>query len=78
MGRHEHPVSVSDVEPGLSERLKARKRRYFILMGTCLALIIPSWTVVRLYSVPAALIMSFVAAVIPPIAAIVANPLRDD
>ena len=78
MSKRQRPVSVSDAEPGLSERLKVRKRRYLILMGTCLALIIPAWTVVRLYSVPAALIMSFVAAVIPPIAAIVANPLRDD
>ncbi len=62
MTKRQRPVSVSNAEPGLSERLKVRKRRYLILMGTCLALIIPAWTVVRLYSVPAALIMSFVAA----------------
>jgi len=79
MTRHDHPVSVSDAEPGLSERLRVRKRRYFILMGLCFALIIPAWTVVRLYSVPVAVGMSMVAMIIPPIAAIVANPLgRDD
>ena len=78
MTRHERPISVSDAEPGLTERLRARKRRYFILMGLCFALIIPAWTVVRLYSVPAAVAMSMVAMVIPPIAAIVANPLGGD
>ncbi len=49
-----------------------------MLMGICIGLIVPAWTVVRLVSVPAAVAMSLVAAVIPPIAAIVANPLRDD
>lgn len=42
-------------------------------MGTCLALIVSAWTVVRLWSVPLAVGMSVVAAVIPPIASIVAN-----
>ena len=48
-------------------------RRYFWIMGTCLALIVSSWTVVRLVSVPAAIVMSAVAAVLPPVAAMVAN-----
>jgi hypothetical protein len=50
-----------------------RRRRYFVLMGSCLALIISAWFVVRLYSTPAAIVMSLVAMVIPPIAAIVGN-----
>jgi hypothetical protein len=42
-------------------------------MGLCLVLITLAWTVVRLWSTPAAVTMSLVAAVIPPIAVIVAN-----
>jgi hypothetical protein len=42
-------------------------------MGTCIALIVLAWNVVRFWSVPAAVVMSVVAAVIPPTAAIVAN-----
>jgi hypothetical protein len=42
-------------------------------MGTCVVLIVLSWNVVRFWSVPAALVMTVVAAVIPPVAAIVAN-----
>lgn len=50
-----------------------RNRAYFLMMGLCLALVILAWWVVRLYSVTAAVIMSAVALVIPPIAIIVAN-----
>lgn len=50
-----------------------RKRGYFLLMGVCLTLFVLSWTVVRLYSVPAAVAISVVAMVIPPIAVMVAN-----
>ena len=49
------------------------KRRYFVLMGVCVALFVLSWAVVERYSVLAAVIMSAVALVIPPLAAIVAN-----
>ena len=49
------------------------KRWYFALMGVCVALFVLSWAVVDRYSVPAAVIMSAVALVIPPLAAIVAN-----
>lgn len=45
---------------------------YFILMGTCLALIGLAWFVVR-FSTPAAIVMSVVAAAIPPVAAMVGN-----
>jgi hypothetical protein len=50
-----------------------RKKAYFWLMGTCLALILLAWNVVRLFSTTAAVVMSIVAAVIPPTAVIVAN-----
>jgi hypothetical protein len=53
---------------------RARRRRaYAWLMGTCLVLIVLAWNVVRLWSTAAAVVMSVVAAVIPPVAAIVAN-----
>jgi hypothetical protein len=42
-------------------------------MGTCVALIVVAWNVVRLWSTTAAVVMSAVAAVIPPIAVIVGN-----
>jgi hypothetical protein len=42
-------------------------------MGACLVLILLAWNVVRLWSVPAAVAMSAVAALLPPFAAIVAN-----
>jgi hypothetical protein len=42
-------------------------------MGTCLVLILLAWNVVRLWSVTAAVVMSVVAAVLPPVAAIVGN-----
>jgi len=42
-------------------------------MGTCVVLIVLAWNVVRLWSVTAAVVMSVVAAVIPPAAVIVGN-----
>ena len=42
-------------------------------MGSCLVLILLAWNVVRFWSIPAAVAMSVVAAVIPPVAAIVGN-----
>lgn len=56
-----------------------RKRTYFVLMGTCIGLILLAWNVVRFWSTTAAVVMSIVAAVIPPVAAVVANfgALRD-
>jgi hypothetical protein len=64
---------VTDVPPGLTARQRTRKRWYFTLMGFCLVLILLAWNVVRLFSTGAAIAMSAVAAVIPPIAAVVAN-----
>ena len=43
------------------------------MMGTCLVLIVLAWNVVRFWSTTAAVVMSVVAAVIPPVAAIVGN-----
>jgi hypothetical protein len=53
--------------------MESRHRRYLVLMGTCLALITLAWWWVRLWSVPLAVAMSVVAALLPPIAVIVAN-----
>jgi Protein of unknown function (DUF3099) len=50
-----------------------RNRWYLVLMGSCLTLVILAWTVVRLFSVTAAVVMSAVALFIPPIAAIFVN-----
>ncbi|MFL6022376.1 MAG: hypothetical protein ACJ72O_03480 [Marmoricola sp.] len=42
-------------------------------MGSCIVLILLAWNVVRFWSIPVAVAMSVVAAVIPPVAAIVGN-----
>ncbi len=72
----DRPVEVTDARTGLTERQRRRRRWYFALMGTCLVLILLAWNVVRLFSTGAAVVMSAVAAVLPPLAAFVAN--RDD
>lgn len=59
--------------PGLSDRQRVRRRRYLALMGVCLLLVVLAWNVVRLWSPAAAIAMSAAAAVIPPVAAMVAN-----
>ena len=43
------------------------------MMGTCVVLFVMAWAVVRVWSVPAAIVMCLVAMTIPPFAAIVAN-----
>lgn len=43
------------------------------MMGTCVVLFVLAWSVVRLWSVQAAIGMCLFAMVIPPVAAIVAN-----
>jgi hypothetical protein len=59
-----------------------RRLRYLIMMGCCLLLLVTAWTWVRFYSVFAAGVMSLVAAMIPPFAAMMANAdspiLRED
>jgi hypothetical protein len=53
-----------------------RKRLYFVLMGTCIGLIVVAWFVVRFFSTPLAIAMSVVAMAIPPIAAMIGNRNR--
>ena len=72
MRRHQRITSGGLRRPQ-SERLRRRQRWYFALMGVCLVLILLAWNLVRLWSTTAAVVMSVVAAVLPPIAAIVAN-----
>lgn len=51
----------------------SRNRVYFALMGGCIGAVIIAWTVVRLFSVTAAIVISVAVGLVPPIAAIVAN-----
>jgi len=71
--RERHRVTSSGVRTPQSQRLRRRQRWYFTLMGACLVLILLAWNVVRLWSTTAAVVMSVVAAVLPPIAVLVAN-----
>ena len=52
---------------------RIRMRRYLTLMIVCLTLIVLAWFWVRFYSTAIAVGMSMVAAVLPPVAVIVAN-----
>jgi len=54
-------------------RESTRRRTYLALMGLCVLLFVLAWSVVRLWSTTAAVVMSVVAALIPPIAVFVAN-----
>jgi Family of unknown function (DUF6343)/Protein of unknown function (DUF3099) len=56
-----------------SPSASTRQRRYLLLMGTCLGLLLVSWVFVRLISVPAAVVLTLIAMVIPPFAALVGN-----
>jgi len=51
----------------------SNKATYVLLMGSCVVLIVLAWNVVRLWSVPAAIVMSLIALPLPPIAVILAN-----
>jgi hypothetical protein len=50
-----------------------RNRVYFWLMGGCIAAVVLAWTVVRIFSVTAAIVISVIVGLVPPIAAIIAN-----
>jgi hypothetical protein len=50
-----------------------RNRIYFWLMGGCIAAVVLAWTVVRIFSVTAAIVISVIVGLVPPIAAIIAN-----
>lgn len=64
---------ITRVPLSASEQLRRRQRWYFALMGTCLVLVLLAWTLVRFWSVPLAVAMSAVAAVIPPVAAFIGS-----
>jgi amino acid permease len=63
--------------PGKPISEARRRRLYFSIMIPCLTLIILAWGVVQFFSTTAAIIMSVIAMVMPPIAAIMANAGRD-
>jgi Family of unknown function (DUF6343)/Protein of unknown function (DUF3099) len=67
----ERPGRARPPRPPVDERTRAR--RYLLIMGACLLLIVLAWGFVRLWSVPLAVGMSIVAMLLPPVAAIVAN-----
>ena len=72
--RHQLPPDLRpDRPPRREPDQRSRKRVYFWLMGVCVVLILLAWNVVRFWSVPAAVVMSAVAALIPPTAAILGN-----
>ncbi len=71
--RRKPPVRITSAEPGSSTNRRQREVRYLAMMGLCLMLIVLAWFLVRFYSTTAAVAMSAVALVIPPLAAIVAN-----
>ena len=66
-------VTASGVRRPQSQRLRRRQRCYFAIMGLCLLLIVLAWNLARLWSTTAAVAISVVAAVLPPIAVIIAN-----
>jgi hypothetical protein len=78
MERHPHEpprdIASRDVPRRLDDSIRARRRRYFWLMGPCLVLtafgfFVPAPTPWRIAALA-------VAAVIPPVAAVVANAGR--
>jgi hypothetical protein len=71
--RRRHRVTATEVRAPQSKRLRRRQLWYFVLMGACLVLILLAWNLVRLWSTTAAVAMSAVAAVLPPIAVLIAN-----
>ena len=72
MRRHQRVTAIG-VGWRQSKRLRRRQRCYFALMGVCLVLILLAWNLVRVWSTTAAVVMSVVAAVLPPIAVVIAN-----
>ncbi|WP_322761534.1 DnaJ domain-containing protein [Frankia sp. Cr2] len=64
-------------QPAAGETQRRTRRRYLAMMACCLALFVFAGSVVRFLSVPAALAMMVIAAIIPPVAAVIANRSRD-
>jgi hypothetical protein len=63
--------------PARSASDRHRRRVYFAIMVPCLTLIVVAWTIVQFFSVTAAVVMSAVAMLMPPLAAILANAGQD-
>ena len=70
-----HPVDPEPrtLKPPRPITERRRHLRYVLVMGCCLLLIVLAWTWVRNYSVFAAGVMSIVAALLPPLAAVMTN-----
>ena len=70
-----HPVQEPPVPPRPPRPITPGRRhvRYIVIMGVCMVLIVTAWTWVRFYSVLAAGAMSCVAALLPPLAAVLTN-----
>jgi uncharacterized metal-binding protein len=64
---------MDSVDPEDPARTRHRRRLYFWIMGPCIALIVVGWAIVSFFSTTAAVIMSVIAMVLPPAAAIMAN-----
>lgn len=60
-------------EPARPQPSHGDKRLYLVLMTICIGLFVIAWAVIDRYSALAAVIVSAVALVIPPFAAIIAN-----
>jgi Flp pilus assembly protein TadB len=73
VGPDRRRTRITGVREAQSARLRRRRRWYLALMGTCLVLVVLAWNVVRLWSTTAAVAMSVVAAMLPPVAVLVAN-----
>lgn len=58
--------------------MRERKRRYLIMMSTCVTLYLLAGLVVRHWSNAVAIAMAVFASVIPPVAVILANRIDDD
>jgi hypothetical protein len=76
--RHQHgrspDIASHDVPRRLDDSIRSRRRRYFWLMGPCLVLTVFGFFVPA--PTPWRIAALAVAAVIPPIAAVVANAGR--
>ncbi|KLL12921.1 MULTISPECIES: J domain-containing protein [Protofrankia] len=79
---HAHPVpgQAAGDAPGRAGRTEwaqqGVRRRYLAMMAVCVTLFVLAGGVIRLVSVPAALAMMLVAALIPPVATLIANRSR--
>ena len=67
------PGDGSDQDEAGPQPSRRDKRLYLVLMAFCIGLFVLSWAVLDRYSVTAAVVVSAVALVIPPLAAIIAN-----